>query len=164
MPARHRRSPGAFRSPRRKLVWCTRKVTISSAVATPNTVIDLLSDFRVAGGSTLGATVMRQHIGLLCTWPAQGNGFNLGLSIIRLSDVGGSRPMPSLDPEIDWMLSVQRTTTFAIATEVAHQFDFDVRSKRKVEELDQTLALSFEAAVSATMTSLLWTRVLLALP
>ncbi len=168
MPPRYRRPTRTLRGGRRrKLVWATTNTSFSLA-AGANTTIDLLAGFEIAGASKLGVTVMRTHLRLNWTYGAAADNVVVGLSVVRDSDIGTTRVNPNSDPELDWMLweAIYADSMGAGATiNTIVNLVFDVRSRRKVEELGQTYGLSLTNANAATAGNpRVSARVLLALP
>ena len=167
MPARRRRAPAGRRGQRRKLVWALSDV--STAVAAGGLAnIDLLAPLEVAGASKLGSTVMRIRGSIAVTWASTTDLSTMGLVVVRATDLGpGLGPNPSLaaDREVDWMWIYRFwSDTSGGADPIQKPFEIDVRSKRRVEEMDQTLALQMANGNAATQTFKVFLRVLIALP
>jgi hypothetical protein len=154
------------RPQRRKLVWATTIIS-STAITSANTAtVDLLQGFEVAGGSKLGVTVMRQHLGINVTFGtvAANAGWQLATRIGNSGEVT-TVIQPSNQSESDWMIYRALLPTWSGATQDAELFfDIDVRSKRKCEELGQTLIFYLQNAGGANGSFSLFSRVLLALP
>jgi hypothetical protein len=168
MPGIRRRTAFSNRSStqRRKLVWATSN---SGQVATAAGIVwvsDLLTAFHVGGASTLGATVMRTHMTLqLNPYVALGDSFTIGIIVGRLSDVAARLPSPAADPEVDWMLLRQGKATYSgAAIDATREIEIDLRAKRKLQELDQTLLLCVLNGTAQGSFLAHYTRVLLALP
>ena len=129
---------------RRKLVWATREFVLAGINAGVSTTVDLLSDFRGAGGDTLGCTIMRTH-GYLWWQPVAilTDKTAFGLVIGRQQDVGTNNLNPSTgsNPEIDWMLDTRVVPTGTDLTTTQKSYTIDNRAKRKMEELGQAYLL-----------------------
>jgi hypothetical protein len=128
-------------------------------------VFDLISDLEVAGSSKLGVTIMRTHLYLQTTGLAVSTSWQVGLSITRSQDIGGGAPSPVSAPDIDWMLNSIVYSTFSGATVDANVVTrYDVRSKRKCEEMGDTYAISLVNGGAPTAVASVFARTLLALP
>jgi hypothetical protein len=169
MPARHRRPRSSgVRGSRRTLVWATFDQSVNIAAgAQANS--NLLANLQVAGSSTVGITVMRTHLELACiTVVTSGDRFRVGLVIGRLGDVGNPAPVGSTtaaDPGEDWLLWRHETAapTFGEGDQ-NNVVRYDVRSKRRSNELDQTYILSMINDVGIAKTFNMQGRILVALP
>jgi len=162
------------RSARRRLTWAqvnTGAIAVGASAHAVN--MDLLSSFRAAGGVTTGATIMRTHLRM---WPTTavtaGDVIMLGLIMTGSNQVSTSFALgagfdnPSDFPYLDWMLVdfAQARPSFG-RTGPNNELDIDVRSRRKMADLNDTLLLSV-VDVNATTAPSWWVegRVLLALP
>lgn len=142
--ARGRRSS---RGRQRKFVWDRTLGTI----APPNTGVDLLAPFRAQPGAThLGATIMRVRGFIIPSEAFTGGAAvgNVGLRIDNWNeDPAEVANQPVLQPDADWMFwgpwNVGIRTAFLEATwnQQASVWSVDVKSNRKLEELNQTLWL-----------------------
>src|SRR3954470_21043874 len=111
---RHRRS---FRSvPRRRVVWADKRVDNRTPVSGTALPDDLLDSFRTAGGNTQNVTVRRiiLHIGFGETSNAAGSindTADFGLVIADTGASGARVPIPTTDPNADWMWVQHRHPT-----------------------------------------------------
>jgi len=165
---------------RRKLVWSDATGALSFAPA-DNSVFDLLAPLRVAGASVLGATVMRTHVRMFNTGPAITRGDQLvwGLLVGESQDVGlniAGAPNANAEPMLDWAMHPREYATLGYDGTALGAYDnghgpnkliYDVRSKRKVQEMNQSWHLVMTQVTVGTAGSAAWlfhTRTLLALP
>lgn len=161
---------------RRKLVWATVDTAVASAAASGFVNTDLLAALRVGGASVLGATVIRAHLTLTPLTVAAGDNFFVGLFVDNLDSVGiftavtgANVPSASSEKNLDWMMWEHRITSPGDNKYNYHAANnhvvWDVRSKRKVQELQQTLIHSWApTGVAAGFNAQLQGRVLVALP
>lgn len=172
-------------------------VTLPMGGDTAAQSFDLLEDLARAGTSTLGATIMRTHMRLQVQSTAGGGLANFprlryGLSVDQRRNVstGGA---PALDISsanspagltndamaqylgVDWalldtyipMTMVSGKWTTSGTSNFYEGWFVDLKSRRKVQEVDQTWALAFYVEVSGTDPAFQvsgFTRTLLALP
>lgn len=172
---RRRRGFRPGHSQRRKLVWATYDHDISIAANLSWFNVDLLADYKnIAQGSPAGITIMRSHIAFWVTSTVtNGDGIYLGLKVDDANQVTSAATTddmvtnPADDSFEDWMLvrkfNAHPSYSFTAAN---NNILLDVKSKRKMEELQQTLLFS---VYSQDVTSLPFTfdihaRILLALP
>jgi hypothetical protein len=164
----HRR--GSFRSSssaRRKLVWSglDQNVVVASGAYTN---LNLLGQLAVAGSSLLGITIMRTHLKIgVQNWAAVADEIGVGLLVVRNTDIGaavvGAPNTNNL--ELDWMFLTRLYAPSEGATvTVAQTYDFDNRSKRKMQELNQAYSLSILNSAAASKTMNVFARTLVALP
>jgi len=176
MPPRPRRSFNRPRSQRRKLVWAD--LQIDTTVGVGNYVAyDLLANYKlVAGAGLAGATVARVHGR---TWVTSAVVVGDGLSdavIVDQQDEAQAAPgaalgvahglSPSTSPNADWMLyrqwNVHPHYSFNGAVD---QWETDIRSKRRLGEVGETLLYVIENRdASATASMSFHFRSLLMLP
>lgn len=146
--ARYRRRGNYSRSQRRKFIWVRKFGQLAVGSGTVNGV-DLLEDFRNTPGAThLGATVMRVR-GYTIPLAPGSSGARLGGTIgLRIDSTSMDPTLPANAPtgvaEEDWMawLPYLRDTSIDVSSSwnsYANQWAVDVKSNRRVEELDQTL-------------------------
>ena len=152
---------------RRKLVWATvdQSVTI---IAGAKTNVNLLAALSVAGSSLLGVTIMRTHVEIAPTTALTlGDGLRVGFLVARVADVGAGvtgSPDPS-DPELDWMLwRHEHVTPLGIAPGGGDVLVYDIKAKRKMQELNQAYILSLLNSAGGSKTLYIQGRILLALP
>ena len=164
MPVR-RSSRVITRSARRKLVWATLNTGVSVGAGAVKG-FDLLGNLETAGASVLGATVMRTHYQLGLNWntPVVNDFWCIGQLICRDVDITTGID-PNTNPGDDWMLSKQYYVfATGAAFNIASYHDIDLKSKRKVQELEQRCGLMV-ANHSATARNVnLYVRTLVALP
>ena len=175
MPARRLARTSGRRSNRRKLVWAADVQTLAFTAGAQVANIDLLTQLKVAGASVLGSTVMRTHvrIALSVGTVALGNELAWGLAVLPNNAVVAAGtavtaaiPTPIQNPELDWMMWDVRVASPTLGMDGTNMIMQDVKSKRRLEELDQTYVLSLlmVTAFSAAPTFVVSTRTLLALP
>jgi hypothetical protein len=168
MPARTRRSSAHVRGSRRQLVWCTFDQTVAMAAGVGSNS-NLLAGLAVAGSSLLGVTIMRTHLELsVITAVTLGDRLQLGLIVGRTADIGAPIPAGAVSPaqpDDDWMLWRHETAAPTYGSGSANnQLLYDVKSKRKMQELNQAYVLSMVNDVGVAKTINIQGRVLLALP
>jgi len=153
---------------RRKLVWATANNSHTVA-AGGKFNDDLLANLEVAGSSVLGATVMRIHSRIAITCAA--NDAALGLFVGFIVDTAPT--VTNLDPSVafgdNWMLLSEISPSVGKnqmlnGTSIFYGDEFDIRSKRKVQELGEKLFLCGTSAHSTSITIGTFTRTLIALP
>lgn len=173
---RRRRGFRSGRGPgRRKLVWATYDQD-SSIAANLNWInVDLLAEYKgLVGASTAGITIMRSHIAF---WPTSavtnGDGIYLGLKVDDLNQVTPAATSDAMvtnpfdDSFEDWMLvrkfNAHPSYSFTAAN---NNILLDVKSKRKMEEVQQALIFSVYSQDVNTLpfTFDIHARILLALP
>jgi len=170
MPVSHRRSvpSGRMRPQHRKLVWATSSVTHTIA-AGAKTNDDLLANLETVGASVLGATIMRIHTKIAITQTAA----DASLGVFAGWIVDTAPTVTNLDPATsfgdDWMLLTELapstgTQVQTVGTVIFYGENFDIRSKRKCEELNEKLFLCLTNAGSGSVTLGAFSRTLIALP
>jgi hypothetical protein len=145
-------------------------VTTSAAGNVTN--VDLLSPLKVAGSPVLGVTVMRTHLQLsMFSAVAAGDAYNFGLIVDQVdslvTNVANAATLldPVRVPEADWMWWEQAVAAPTYSDHGSNIIRRDVKSKRKVEELQQTYMLSVRIGTTgATPTLQVVARTLIALP
>ena len=169
MPMRGVRTAHPVRRQRRKLVWSTIDQSVTMAAGVGSNV-NLLASLSVAGASLLGITVMRTHLDLWRTGQvsALGDGLRLGLIIDRVAAVGAGPPagaVTAADPEADWMLWRHEfaAPTFG-PSGGSNYLTYDVKAKRRMQELDQAYLLCLFNAAGGSQTWSIAGRILVALP
>lgn len=157
------------RRQRRKLVWATQQST-SVALPTGNKQnIDLLGNLETAGSSILGATVMRTHTIVNCVEANADTGKGVFLGWIVDSATTATTIDPSTGFGFDWMLLTVLPpelgkSEFLDGTNLRWAQEYDLRSKRKIEELAEKYFLCIQNQGSGTVTFSSFSRTLLALP
>ena len=153
----------AIRSTRRKLVWATFDTTVAMG-ANQVKIVDLLNQFELAGVYKLGCTVVRTHLRMLIS-TAVINAFEYAIGVNPITTVGTQLPNPNGDNDLDWMIFERRWPEWSGATVNANfEIVTDLRSKRKIEEMGQTLTLNLWAPVINAGSFPVFARTLVALP
>lgn len=145
MPARRPVSRGTSR----KLVWARTSVSLQPLGGTAASV-DLLTSFRSLGGSTLGATVTRVRGSFSFTTGGVTPANSAIVGMLVETSTSTDVPDPFVDVGADWLqwehLPVAPINgsngTNTPAVDPVYGWAVDVRSQRKMEELQQTLFLS----------------------
>lgn len=157
--ARTFRTRGARRAPRRKFIW-DRTVGVTAA---GDTGADLLAPFRSQPGAThLGATIMRVR-GYIVPSEAVAGAAAAGTIGIRLDtwneDPAETANQPVLMPDADWMAYLPWNITGPTTAnppitwnQEASLWTVDVKSSRKLEELNETLWLFWDQNGGGTRT------------
>jgi hypothetical protein len=165
MPLHHQRlSRPAARGQRRKLVWATFDQTVAMGAGNQVKIVDLLNQFELAGVSKLGCTVVRTHLRMLIS-TALISAFEYAIGVNPITTVGTLLPNPNADNDLDWMIFERRWPEWSGATVNANfEIVTDLRSKRKIEEMGQTLTLNLWAPVANAGSFPVFCRTLVALP
>lgn len=158
------------RSARRRLVWADTNIAEATTATQQST--DLLAGYRgIAGATGSGLTVM----GVLVQQNAIATGgtasfttaIRVGL-IVSDASAEGDLPDAILEPDADWMWNSQYyLTEIALGASLSPEDrSLRIRSRRKVEELGQSLWLVFQPRLGGVTTIAYdaHVRVLLALP
>jgi len=157
---------GFAASQRRKLTWGTTVESITLSTTPTATLVDLLSGYKAAGGSTQGITIMRTHIqvAVQTSSPDIGSGSFLGL-IVGTNDDTPVQLNAQAEYD-DWMLyrACYAMGTVAGGTGFEHTYEIDIRAKRKMQELNQVYYLVLEALDTNITNVAFSARTLLALP
>jgi len=151
---------------RRKLTWATAAGTFSG-INTDGVMEDLLANYKAAGGSTQGCTVIRTHIDIAIqtATPNIADGVFCGLIVANdpntLSDYGPTEGF------LDWALYrhlfVMGTTSGSSSQET--RYEIDLRAKRRIQELQESWYLNLTALLGVNSTNVTYNaRTLLALP
>jgi hypothetical protein len=155
---------------RRKLVWADTVLADTAFAVQTNRTTNLLAGFIAAGGSTQGVTIMRIHT-KFATAAVQAAVIGSYLSQGYVVDVTGENPNTA--PYADWMLN---THTFAgsgqsglLTAGAVITGEHDIRSKRKCDEIGQSLfhCMLWQPGATGSETTATFDahfRVLLALP
>lgn len=162
------------RSARRKLIWVHG---LDTDLATTTTgAIDVLSDFRTVMGITAnfpGATIARirgavQYIYDPAVAATSLSGLLVGFVV---NEIGLASPQPLANPNADWMYrewlpDAQPGQVIDPAAGAAMaSWQFDVKSMRKLEEVNQTLVFTWIRTSTPNLDELtVSTSVLLMLP
>jgi len=136
--------------------------------------VDLLTSLKVAGASVLGSTVMRSHLYLALNGVTAGDDIYTGV-FVGVSDqvgtftaaTGAAVPNPLSMPTIDWMWWAHHFALPTYGGEAANNtIPYDIKSKRKLEELEQSVIFSVldHSVTTQPVVANLNGRVLIALP
>jgi len=91
--------------------------------------------------------------------------FQVGLIVGRDADVGAATPAIQNEPGLDWMLNWVEFPSYSGATvDVQHTRTFDLRSKRRMHELNQRYLLTVFNSGVAGHTVYWHARTLVAMP
>jgi len=150
-------------------VWAQTDLTDTAAAVATNRTTDLLAGFVTAGGSTQGVTVMRIHADF--SFRSDQTTIN-GSRLVQGFAVGTSGVDPTTTPYEDWMLNRSWFVGAAgqlLTANSPNVGEVDIRSKRKCDEVGQSLYHSMRFVVGAAGTETTFSyrgqfRVLLALP
>src|SRR5215468_2361206 len=157
--------------PRRKLVWATSNgdfaLPVGGAAAFDNH--NLLGNLQVAGASVLGATVMRTRGVLWPDWTgaAVGDKFKFGLLVATTDQIGVAAPADDLTNEDgrDWAFLMECHPTTQGGGVGQEPIVFDVKAKRKIQELNQVWLMPMRHITGANaLTVHSFIRTLIALP
>jgi hypothetical protein len=160
------------RSQRRKLVWATSAVLHNGVAAGGKFNDDLLLNLKVVGSSVLGATIMRTHLRIaVADNPTGGPSMGGYLGLI----VSTAPTVTNLDPSVafadDWLLNssmgpthVPGNSILLDATHIAYGVYFDIRAKRKIQELNEVYFLCFTNTGANAINVQTFVKTLVALP
>jgi len=173
MPPRPRRRMSVARpGARRKLVWATSS-GVNQTAGSGGFSVDLLANLRVAGSSVLGSTIIRTHIDVSLIWaavtPVTGNGVGIGLAIedtdlIAAGDVVIGAAGRDWMLRQNWLPGTGLNQVSIVSTSPVEGFRVDLRSKRKVQELNQTLGFFVQSLTASGIPFSYFARTLIALP
>jgi hypothetical protein len=151
---------------------------LAVAGANPSAIaaFDLLADWRQQMGLTAnlpGLTVVRIRGALqfnLTAGPGATSGVLLGARKTAIQGLGPASPLPSTSPLEDWMLFDWAPLTMgwaggSISGTDSFSYALDIKSKRRLDEPQETIGLWAETTRDADTMSLYgWISVLIALP
>ncbi len=168
MPARYRRSARPVRrggGRPRQLVWAEVANSVTVGAGAGNNIDLLATSLENAGQSHLGITIMRTIVTLqVQNWAGVTDAIFMGLVIGRPADVG-TTPLLGSMPGLDWYWREQLLPVAnGAAVNVSQRYDYDVRSKRKMAEVDQRDLLCFDNISAASKNIQFFVRTLVALP
>jgi hypothetical protein len=130
--------------------------------------VNLLAALAVAGASLLGVTIMRTHCELSITSTVTAaDRLRVGFIICRFSEIGAAiaGAVTPADPELDWLLWRHESAAPTFGSQSANnQLVYDIKAKRKMQELNQAYALSLSNDVGIAKLIQVQARTLLALP
>jgi len=159
---RHSRRRGFEAGQRRKLTWATVR-SAGQTINTTGTLVDLLAEYKLAGGSTQGITIMRTHIALNVTSASAGVGDGAFVGLVVGTDVDTTTQITPTEPFLDWMLYTSYYS--AGGGGVINSATVDLRAKRKMQELNQVYWMDLVALLGVNATQVAFTaRTLIALP
>ena len=161
MSARLVRTTGfAGRRPRRTLTWLQNSGVETLAAGTGSN-----RDLGAASSTDALGTVMRLLLYVTVeNWAAAADIITLGTVKGRAADIGTSPLLASM-PGLDWSFMGPIYPTSAGATVNAVQtYKFDLKSRRKVEEVDERYLVCFDNGSAASKTLQWFSRLLVAEP
>ena len=164
MPYSHRRSSGTRRGTRRRTQWCRLNGTIAALPAGNTAVLDLGALIPTMGGYT----VLRTHVHIQVPFVASGDSYVFGLIIGRDTDVGTSAnraPDPLNDTLLPWRMNYKMMpASSGAAVNVLERYDFDIRSKSKIDSTNQKWLMSIHNSAGQAGTLNYMASTLFALP
>lgn len=174
MPTR-RFSRGRARAPRRRLEWVDFQGDVAAIPIGDYVALDSLQGFEaIPGASTVGASVVRIHARLWVTSTVV-NGDGISWSWIvapnsanqpTAAPIASARALsPINQPQADWIMYQKFNAHPAYSFNGAvNNLEMDIRSKRRLKELGDSLYMVFENVdASAPVSIAFHARVLLAL-
>jgi len=130
-------------------VWAQTTLTDTAFAVATNRTTDLLAGFVTAGGSTQGVTVMRIH----ATFSFRSDQTTInGSRLVQGFGIGNDGNDPVTAPHSDWLTNVSHfvgTGHGLIAGGTPNAGVIDVRSKRKCDEVGDTLFHSMRYVLGA---------------
>lgn len=175
MPTRHF-SRGRTRRPRRRLEWADSQGDVTSLPIGSAMVIDQLATFAALPGADIaGATVVRIHSRLWITSSVVvGDGISWSFIVANNNQAtaGAGVPLsspralnPTFQPQADWLMyqkfNAHPNYSF---TGGGANLELDIKSRRRLPELDETLLMIVENIDASAAINFSWhTRALLAL-
>lgn len=163
------------RSARRKLVW-NHSVETDTTLGQTNGAVDILADFRTVMGITAnlpGCTIARvrgavQYLYDPLVAATSLSGLFIGMVV---NEIGLASPRPLTNPNADWFYrewlpDAQPGQVIDPAAGAAlASWQFDVKSMRKMQEVNQTIAFAWERTAVPNLNALtVVTSVLIMLP
>jgi len=140
------RRPARRSAPSRKLIWA--RSDHLGLIVNEGIAFDLLADYRAQGGNTLGATVTRVRLDFDVFMPEGAGateGFGVYAGVIvdqrQADELEVPRPTIPNEPHADWMY--WRSIQNGPADSVLQQWDADIHSMRRLDEVEQDLQLRF---------------------
>ena len=158
----HRGRRGFAAGQRRKLTWATAAADHTS-ISTTGLMDDLLANYRSAGGSTQGCTVIRTHIDIIVetSTPGIADGVFVGLIVANTNETAAD--YGPTEGFLDWAL--YRHLYTAKYGQGFAAYSIDLRAKRKIQELQESWFMNTAALLGVNATSVAYNaRTLLALP
>jgi hypothetical protein len=166
VPVRHLRTTRPIRPQRRRLEWADSLITFNAIATNTLQTTDLLANFVADGGSREGVTVIRTHIQCAYAPASVGGRSTIGLivSSLQASTITGELN-PLNDPYEPWLLVKTLYPGASGATvNATNPFEIDVKSKRKVQHIQETYWLSWISTDTGTASFNAHVRALIALP
>jgi hypothetical protein len=167
----------SFRSsrPRRKRVWVSHNEQIPSGTSAG---FDCLADFRTRTGITagpMGITIarIRGQVQFLVASPVtldEGSGVYVGILKESRLETTLTIDKPLTNPYLDYMYrtwvpaSHYNPTNSTVANSYIWSHEFDVKSMRKIDEVDETLWLTYEASGGITVKAFYNLQILALMP
>jgi hypothetical protein len=149
---------------RRRLEWATTAIADNAKANGTVNVTDLLSNFVAAGGSREGLTVIRVRAQLAFAAASAGGNARIGLQVDELT-ASGTQLDPVVNPYQAWMLNMGVFPTTSGATvDASFPFHLDLKGKRKIGRLQETLWFTWKPNDTGTTSMIAVFRVLVALP
>ena len=154
---------------RRKLVWATRDQSGSTLAAGATARADLVNNLEVAGASTLGMTVARVHLALVINWTTTDATLGADVGILPSTTLQIASVVADTAVGEDWMLlticpPALCPNTTLVGTNLTGGIRFDLRAKRKLDELNQHLYFVITNPGSGSITWGIRARTLCMLP
>jgi len=168
MPLRRRpASRSSFqRTQRRKTIWADLRTDHLTVASVPSLLLPLATLESAMGAQTVGSTVVRMHGHVTPRILGVGTlDWTVGIGVFpTTSDADDLDPM--LNPFLDWMI-INHEQLDATATgrhyHSPYRFEFDLKSKRKLDEVDDQLFLVIKS-LGAGLNFFISCRTLLLLP
>jgi len=152
---------------RRRTEWATTSFALNAVVSNGLAATDLLQNFVSDGGSREGLTILRTHIVGGFAAASVGGQARVGLIVagLNVSQAANGELDPRANPYEPWLLdNVVFPTTSGATVDASTPFRYDIRSKRKVQHVQETYWLSFSPTDSGTTSLAGLVRCLVALP
>ena len=133
----------ATRRRAKSLQWVTFDQSFTPPVGPPIVSnVDLLATQELPGLTSSGVTVMRTHL-YLSVPQLEGNRYEIGVGVLRKTDIGTAHPNVNGDLSLDWALVRPLFNTFDGAVVNANEvYHIDLRSRRRIEDQGLTWAMS----------------------
>jgi len=96
--------------------------------------------------------------------PALADRLRVGFIVDRVSEVGAGSALTPADGELDWMLWRHETAAPTYTPGGSNVIEYDIRAKRKMQELNQAYLLCLLNSAGGSKTITIQARTLLALP
>jgi hypothetical protein len=161
MSPRHLRSTAiAGRSPRRTLTWLQ-----NSGVETLAAGTGANRDLGAASSTDALGTIMRLLLYVTVeNWAAAADIITIGTVKGRAADIGTSPLLASM-PGLDWsFMAPIYPESAGAAISVVQTYRFDLKSRRKVQEVDERYLVCFDNGSAASKTLQWFSRLLVAEP